>query len=49
LLEGTFQQCTQSGIPVSIEVPLRHSKAILKVIVYDLKGDKVGSQLCKVK
>jgi VWFA-related protein len=49
LLEDTYQQCMQSGIPVSIEVPLKHSKAILKVIVYDLKGDKVGSQLCKVK
>jgi len=49
LLEDTYLQCMQSGIPVSIQVPLRHSKAILKVIVYDLKGDKVGSQLCKVK
>ncbi len=49
LLEGTYQQCMQSGIPVTIEVPLKHSKAILKVIVYDLKGDRVGSQLCKVK
>jgi len=49
LLDGTYQQFMNSGIPVSIMVPLLHSKAILKVIVYDMKGDRVGSQLCKVK
>jgi len=49
LLDGTYQQFMNSGIPVSIMVPLMHSKAILKVIVYDMKGDRVGSQLCKVK
>ncbi len=49
LQEETYQRYIQSGVPVSIPVPLKNSKAILKVIVYDLKGDKVGSQLCKVK
>jgi len=49
LLEENYQRYMQSGVPVSISVPLKNPKAILKVIVYDLKGDKVGSQLCKVK
>jgi hypothetical protein len=49
LLESTYQRFMQTGIPVTIGIPLKNSKVILKVIVYDLKGDRVGSQLCRVK
>jgi VWFA-related protein len=49
LLENTYQRYMQSGFPLSIPVPLRTSKQILKVIVYDTGSDRIGSKQILVK
>lgn len=49
LLESTYQRFMQSGIPLSIPIPLKAQKEILKVIVYDLGSDRIGSKLIKVR
>jgi VWFA-related protein len=49
LLENTYQRYIQSGLPLSIPVPLKTSKQILKVIIYDMGSDRVGSKQIQVK
>jgi VWFA-related protein len=49
LLDSTYQRYMQSGLPLSIPVPLKTPKQILKVIVYDTASDRVGSKQIQVK
>ena len=49
LLDGTYRRYMQSGLPLSIPIPLKTSKQILKVIVYDMGSDRVGSKQAQVK
>ena len=49
LMEDSYQRYLVSGIPFSISVPLLGPKQILKVIVYDAGGDRVGSRLIKMR
>jgi hypothetical protein len=49
LREETYQQFLKSGIPVSIPMPLNAPGQILKVVIYDMQSDRVGSQLVKVR
>ena len=47
LQEDTYRQFLQSGIPFSVVVPATKSRLVLKVVVYDSAGDKVGSRLVR--
>ena len=49
LLEDNYQRFLQSGIPVSIPIPLKAPNQILKVVIYDTESDRVGSRLIKVR
>jgi VWFA-related protein len=49
LLEDTYQRFLKSGIPVSIPIPSKAPNQILKVVIYDMQGDLVGSKLVKVR
>jgi VWFA-related protein len=49
LLEDTYQRFLQSGIPISIPVPLQAPNQILKIVIYDTESDRVGSKLVKVR
>ena len=49
LLEDTYRQFTNSGVPYTAWIPLTEPNQILKVIVYDTLGDKVGSRQVKMK
>lgn len=49
LLEDTYRQFLQSGLPVTIAIPMRQPSQILKVVIYDTGSDRVGSKLVKVR
>ncbi|MBZ5497242.1 MAG: VWA domain-containing protein [Acidobacteriia bacterium] len=49
LQEDSYQQIMQSGIKYSALIPLKAPNQILKVVVYDTVGDRVGSKLVKFK
>lgn len=49
LLEDTYQRFLQSGIPISIPIPFRARNQILKIVIYDMQGDLVGSKVIKIK
>jgi hypothetical protein len=49
LPEDVYQRTLQSGIQVSSVIPAKVQNQILKVIVYDTWGDKVGSKLIKTR
>ena len=49
LEEARYRQFVQTGIPFSTRVPLIVPKQILKVIVYDVASDRVGSHLVKMR
>jgi hypothetical protein len=49
LPEDAYQKTLQSGIQVSSLIPAKVPNQILKVIVYDTWGDKVGSKLVKTR
>ena len=49
LLEDTYRRYLETGIPFSMSVPLLGPKQILKIIVYDLGSDRVGSRLVKMR
>lgn len=49
LLEETYQQFLQTGIHCSIMIPEKAPRQILKVIIYDIGGDKLGSKLVKLR
>jgi hypothetical protein len=47
--ESSYRQMVQAGIPFSTRVPLILPKQILKVIVYDVGSDRVGSHLVRMR
>lgn len=49
LTEPTFRMMLASRIPFSILIPLRGPDQHVKVVVYDVPGDKVGSKLIRVR
>jgi VWFA-related protein len=49
LREETYQQFMRSAIPFSATIPLKAPTQILKVIVYDPVGDKLGSRLVRIR
>jgi hypothetical protein len=49
LMDDTYQRYVKSGLPLTLMLPPKAEKQLLKVIVYDLKADKVGSKVIKVK
>ncbi len=49
LLDDTYRKFMDSGVPYTVWVPLSGPNQIIKVIVYDISGDKVGSRQVKMK
>ncbi len=49
LPEASYQRMLRTGIQATAMVPLEVSKQVLKVIVYDAWGDRVGSKLVKIR
>jgi VWFA-related protein len=49
LPEESYQRTLKAGIQYSTLIPQKTPSAILKVIIYDASGDKVGSKLVKVR
>jgi len=47
LREETYQRIIGSTIPISIPIPLQDPKQLIKVVVYDSGGDRVGSLLTR--
>ena len=45
LPEPEFQKVAASGIPFSQTIPLKHSKQVLRVVVYDPGSGRIGSRL----
>ena len=48
LRDETYQRYLQSGIPVSITVPVKAPRQMIKVVVYDIGNDRLGSRLIKI-
>jgi hypothetical protein len=44
LEEDTYRRFLESGIPFSVTLALAATRPVLKIVVYDLRGDKVGSR-----
>jgi VWFA-related protein len=49
LPEASYQRMLRTGIQVTSMIPLEVSKQVLKVIIYDTWGDKIGSKLVKLR
>ncbi len=49
LLEENYQKFVQSGITFSIPIPNKAPRQILKVILYDPEGDRLGSKLIRMR
>ncbi|MBZ5499875.1 MAG: VWA domain-containing protein [Acidobacteriia bacterium] len=49
LREESYSQYLQTGIPFTVSVPAKAPMQILKVIIYDLGSDRLGSKLIKIK
>lgn len=49
LQEDSYQRFLRSGIPFSTMIPLKAPNQMLKVVVYDVGGDRVGSRIIKIK
>jgi VWFA-related protein len=49
LQEATYQGYLKSGIPFSIEIPAVLKDMIIKVVVYDMQGDRIGSRHIRVE
>jgi VWFA-related protein len=47
--DAEYQQALQVGLSVSVYAPIKASRQILKVIVYDVESDRVGSILIKLQ
>ncbi len=48
LKDETYNQALQAGVSFSLTVPLKESKQIIKVVVYDELSDKAGSHLLRL-
>ena len=49
LYEATYQRILQKGIAYSTTIPLKSPSQIIRVIVYDLGSNRMGSRLMRVK
>jgi hypothetical protein len=49
LKEDTFQKVMKEGIPFSFRIPMKAPGESLKVVLYNIQTDKVGSQMIKAK
>ena len=49
LVDETYQNFLQSGLAISIPIPLRDPRQILKIVIYDIGSDLVGSKLVKLR
>jgi VWFA-related protein len=49
LTEEKYQQYIQSGIQFSTTIPQKASSQIIKIVVYDTIGDRIGSKVVKVR
>ena len=49
LKEDTFQKVMKEGIPFSFRIPMKAPDESLKVVLYNIQTDKVGSQMIKAK
>jgi hypothetical protein len=49
LTEPTYLVCAGPGIPVTIMIPLKAKKQIIKVVIYDPHRDRLGSQLVRLQ
>ena len=49
LREETYRRFMESGMPFAVLIPVTASNQLLKVVVYDVGSDRVGSKLVKVK
>ena len=49
LKEDTFQKVMKEGIPFSFRIPMKAPDESLKVVLYTIQTDKVGSQMIKAK
>ena len=47
LKDETYYQALQSGVSISLTVPLKSPKQVLKVVVYDELSDKAGSRIIR--
>ena len=49
LQEESYQRILRSRIPFSTLIPLKVPKQMLKVVVYDVGSDRLGSKLVNIK
>ncbi len=49
LREETYRLYLLSGIPFSKMVPAEVPKQILKIVMYDVQSDRIGSRVVKIK
>lgn len=49
LQDETYQRFLKSGIPFSTAIPLKSTKQILRIIVYDVGSDRLGSKFVTTK
>jgi VWFA-related protein len=49
LREESYQRYSQAGIPFTISVPSKVPKQILKVVIYDMGNDRLGSKLIRMQ
>lgn len=47
--EESYQKALRDGVPYSTSIPLRYNVEVLKIVVYDLGGDKVGSTVRQLR
>jgi VWFA-related protein len=49
LREESYVQYLRTGIPFTVSVPAKVARQILKVVIYDLGNDRLGSKLIKMQ
>jgi VWFA-related protein len=49
LQDANYQEYMKSGIPCSIQIPTNSKDLFIKVVVYDMQGDRVGSKQARVE
>ncbi len=49
LLEDTYRSYMALAVPFSLSIPLLDPKQIVKVIVFDMQGSRVGSRLVRMR
>jgi hypothetical protein len=49
LVEAKYQEYLRTGIPLAVNIPWKESSRLLKIVVYDAIGDKIGSKVVKIR